>query len=84
MDGENDTCQELQSGYLADRALIIAANRAPVVFEKDEDGTLQFERGGGGLVTALTGLCRQAAGATWFACARTRTRLRPLPAGTAR
>ncbi|NLF10911.1 MAG: trehalose-6-phosphate synthase [Anaerolineaceae bacterium] len=71
MDSENDTCQELQSGYLADRALIIAANRAPVVFEKDEDGTLQFERGGGGLVTALTGLCRQAAGATWFACART-------------
>ncbi|HSJ53402.1 MAG TPA: trehalose-6-phosphate synthase [Anaerolineae bacterium] len=63
-------CQELLSGYLADRGLIIAANRAPVTFQEDEDGTLQYERGGGGLVTALTGLCRQAAGATWLACAR--------------
>ncbi len=68
--GDNG-CQELRSSYLADRALIIAANRAPVTFEKDAAGNLQCERGGGGLVTALIGLCHQAAGATWLACART-------------
>jgi trehalose 6-phosphate synthase len=68
---EEHGCQELLSGYLANRALIIAANRAPVTFEKKQDGTFESERGGGGLVTALTGLCRAAAGATWLACART-------------
>ena len=39
--------------------------------EKAEDGTLQFQRGGGGLVTALSGLCRHTEDATWIACART-------------
>jgi trehalose 6-phosphate synthase len=63
-------CDELQAEFFADRNLIIAANRAPVTFERGEDGTLQFQRGGGGLVTALTGLCRHT-DATWIACART-------------
>jgi trehalose 6-phosphate synthase len=63
-------CEELQAELFADRSLIIAANRAPVTFERDEDGALQFQRGGGGLVTALTGLCRHT-DATWIACART-------------
>lgn len=63
-------CEDLQAEFLADRPLIIAANRAPVTFERAEDGTLHFQRGGGGLVTALTGLCRHT-DATWIACART-------------
>ena len=63
-------CEALQAGFFADRALIIAANRGPVSFEEAEDGTFVFERGGGGLVTALTGLCRHT-DATWIACART-------------
>ena len=63
-------CEALQTSFFANRALIIAANRAPVTFHRDEDGNLQPERGGGGLVTALTGLCRHA-DATWIACART-------------
>lgn len=63
-------CDTLQATFFADRALVIAANRAPVTFELDEEGTLDFRRGGGGLVTALIGLCRQAE-ATWIACAQT-------------
>ena len=65
------SCEALQAEFLADRALIIAANRGPVTFEKDTDGAYQFQRGGGGLVTALIGLCRQTNDATWVACART-------------
>jgi trehalose 6-phosphate synthase len=63
--------EALQAGYLADRTLIVAANRAPVTFDRAEDGTLEFQRGGGGLVTALTDLCRHTDDATWIACART-------------
>jgi trehalose 6-phosphate synthase len=67
-----DRCEALQSGFFADRALIIAANRAPVSFDRAEDGTLQSQRGGGGLVTALAGLCRYT-DATWIGCAQTET-----------
>jgi trehalose 6-phosphate synthase len=63
-------CAALAADFFRDRALIIAANRGPVTFETAEDGSLQFQRGGGGLVTALLGLCRHAE-ATWVACART-------------
>lgn len=52
------------------RTLIIASNRGPVTFERDEDGEIKFERGTGGLVTALTGLARQI-DASWIACAQT-------------
>jgi trehalose 6-phosphate synthase len=55
---------------LSDRALIIAANRGPVTFETAEDGRLEQQRGEGGLVSALLGLCRQSEG-VWIACART-------------
>ena len=64
-------CEELQAEFLANRALIIAANRAPVTLDRAQDGTFQVQRGGGGLVTALTDLCRHAEDATWIACART-------------
>jgi trehalose-6-phosphate synthase len=63
-------CEALQVEFFANRALIIAANRGPVTFEKAENGTFPFERGGGGLVTALTGLCRHT-DATWIGCTRT-------------
>jgi trehalose 6-phosphate synthase len=63
-------CEALQTDFFANRALIIAANRGPVTFETAEDGSLQFQRGEGGLVTALTGLCRHT-DATWIACAQT-------------
>jgi trehalose 6-phosphate synthase len=64
-------CEAVEAVFFSDRALVIAANRGPVTFETAEDGTLEYQRGGGGLVTALTGLCRHAANATWIACART-------------
>jgi trehalose 6-phosphate synthase len=63
-------CRALQSDFFADRELIIAANRGPVTFEMDEDETVTYERGEGGLVTALLGMCRYT-DATWIACART-------------
>jgi len=70
-EGMRQRCEALQAGFFADRALIITANRAPVTFARDEEGSLQMQRGGGGLVTALTDLCRYAEDATWIACART-------------
>jgi trehalose 6-phosphate synthase len=54
------------------RSLIIAANRAPVKLDRAEDGTLQMQRGAGGLVTALMGLAHHV-DVTWIACARTET-----------
>ena len=65
------SCADLQSKFFANRALVVAANRAPVTIEEDESGTLEFTRGGGGLVTALTGLFGQTEEAVWIACART-------------
>jgi trehalose 6-phosphate synthase len=62
----------MENGEMGDqrRALIVAANRGPVTFEVAEDGRLEPQRGEGGLVTALTGLCWQTGG-VWVACART-------------
>ncbi len=55
---------------LGDRALIIAANRGLVTFDVAEDGRVQFQRGPGGVVTALASLAQHVE-ATWIACART-------------
>lgn len=63
-------CARLQSDFFEDRALIIAANRGPVTFERGEDGTLDYQRGGGGLVTALLGMSRYTS-ARWISCAQT-------------
>jgi trehalose 6-phosphate synthase len=68
----DEHCGKLEADFFANRALIIAANRAPVTFETAEDGSLQSQRGGGGLVTALAGLCRYT-DATWIGCAQTET-----------
>jgi trehalose 6-phosphate synthase len=62
-------CEELRTQLLTDWNLIIAANRGPVTFEETETGDLQSQRGKGGLVTALIGLCQYASHVTWIACA---------------
>src|ERR687898_2757680 len=40
----------------AERPLVLVSNRGPATFERDQSGELTASRGGGGLVTALTGL----------------------------
>ena len=51
--------------------LILVSNRGPATFERDERGELTVTRGGGGLVTALTGLVNHR-DALWVASAMTR------------
>jgi trehalose 6-phosphate synthase len=50
--------------------LIIVSNRGPVQFELDEEGERTLQRGGGGLVTALSGLVSHRE-ALWIASAMT-------------
>ena len=70
--GLEDGCAELQIELLKKWALIIAANRAPVTLRTNDEGEIEFQRGGGGLVTALTGLVEHV-DATWIASAITET-----------
>jgi trehalose 6-phosphate synthase len=54
---------------LQNRQLIIASNHGPVTFHKDENGIIQpLRSGGGGLVTALSGIAQQV-DACWIASA---------------
>jgi trehalose 6-phosphate synthase len=50
--------------------LVIVSNRGPAQFERAADGQRQVQRGGGGLVTALTGLVSHQK-ALWVASAMT-------------
>jgi trehalose 6-phosphate synthase len=50
--------------------LIIVSNRGPAQFERDENGERRLIRGGGGLVTALSGLVANR-DALWIASAMT-------------
>ena len=50
--------------------LVIVSNRGPAQFELSDDGERVVQRGGGGLVTALTGLVAHR-GALWIASAMT-------------
>ncbi|MCI0634387.1 MAG: trehalose-6-phosphate synthase [Actinobacteria bacterium] len=50
------------------RSLLIASNRGPLSFERDEAGSLVARRGAGGLVTALSGSLQEAEG-IWVAAA---------------
>ena len=50
--------------------LIIVSNRGPAQFERDEEGQRTVRRGGGGLVTALSGLVSHR-DALWIASAMT-------------
>jgi trehalose 6-phosphate synthase len=52
----------------AEPQLVLVSNRGPATFERGEDGTLVPSRGGGGLVTALTGLVHHRH-ALWIASA---------------
>ena len=52
------------------RRILVASNRGPVTFTRDEDGELLAKRGSGGLVTALTSAI-QATGGLWVASAMT-------------
>ena len=53
-----------------ERRLVLLSNRGPATFERDASGELVPRRGGGGLVTALTGLLRHR-DALWIASAMT-------------
>jgi trehalose 6-phosphate synthase len=53
-----------------DAHLVLVSNRGPATFERDERGELTVTRGGGGLVTALTGLVNHR-DALWIASAMT-------------
>lgn len=63
MSEAKDSISELLEG----KKLIIASNRGPVSFVKDEAGRLRAKRGAGGLVTAMS-FVLEAAKATWIAC----------------
>jgi trehalose 6-phosphate synthase len=54
----------------ADERLVIVSNRGPAEFQRGEDGERIVARGGGGLVTALSGLVAHR-GALWIASAMT-------------
>jgi trehalose 6-phosphate synthase len=53
-----------------DGRLVIVSNRGPAQFERDAEGNRVIQRGGGGLVTALTGLVSHRR-ALWIASAMT-------------
>ena len=55
---------------MGDDPLIIVSNRGPAQFERAEDGERTVRRGGGGLVTALSGLVSHRE-ALWIASAMT-------------
>jgi trehalose 6-phosphate synthase len=50
--------------------LVVASNRGPVSFQRNDEGVLIGERGSGGLVTALAGVLFES-DATWLAAAMT-------------
>jgi len=53
-----------------DPQIVLVSNRGPAAFERGENGELVAHRGGGGLVTALTGLVHHR-DALWIASAMT-------------
>jgi trehalose 6-phosphate synthase len=53
---------------MSDQRLVIVSNRGPAQFEREPDGERTVQRGGGGLVTALSGLVANR-GALWIASA---------------
>jgi trehalose 6-phosphate synthase len=55
---------------LQHRTLILASNRGPVTLRRNESGEIDYQRGSGGLVTALIGVLQHAE-ARWIACSQT-------------
>jgi trehalose 6-phosphate synthase len=62
--------RELSEQLLAARRLIVASNRGPYEYARDEQGERTTKRGSGGLVTALAPV-GQVAQLTWIAAAMT-------------
>lgn len=60
-------CVNSSEEFLSTRSLIIASNRGPFTIEECPDG-LEYQRNGGGLVTALTSLANKV-DACWIASA---------------
>ncbi len=60
----------LVKNLINERTIILASNRGPITLRKSESGSLEYQRGSGGLVTALTGVLQHAE-ARWVACANT-------------
>ncbi|MBN2117123.1 MAG: trehalose-6-phosphate synthase [Anaerolineales bacterium] len=67
---DDEDPDSLIQNLLAQKTLIIASNRGPVSLHKNESGDLEYQRGSGGLVTALAGVIQHAE-ARWIACAQT-------------
>lgn len=67
--GEYRQGQDLRK-LLADRSIILVSNRGPVELKRDTDGNIETRRGGGGLVTAMTAISKEAK-ATWISAAMT-------------
>ncbi len=57
--------------YLKDKFVIVASNRGPVEFRKEEDGTIKAHRGAGGVVTAMS-TALVATDAVWISSMRTK------------
>ena len=68
-DISNDLDLQVQN-LLENRSLIIASNRGPVTLRRNEKGEVEYQRGTGGLVTALAGVIQHTE-ARWIACAQT-------------
>ncbi len=49
---------------------VVVSNRGPVTFSRGEDGTRDYSRGAGGLVTALNAVVRRGDGVVWIASAQ--------------
>jgi trehalose 6-phosphate synthase len=67
---QHEKWTQLRDEYFGNRPVTIVANRAPIVFEKTPEGEFTFNRGAGGLVTALSALAEYLP-TVWIACART-------------
>ncbi len=57
--------------YLRDKFVIVASNRGPVEFRRDERGEIKAYRGAGGVVTAMSNALL-ATDAIWISCSRTK------------
>ena len=64
--------QKICREVLGNRRLVIASNRGPVTYDKDEKGEVVAQRGSGGVVTALSSLTRITP-LTWVAAALSET-----------
>ena len=70
MDLEAITPRQVKQ-YLKDKFVIVASNRGPVEFRRDEQGELKAHRGAGGVVTAMS-TALVATDAVWISTARTK------------